>query len=414
MSGFRLPSALFPVLLLISSGTLVPGPAASQESGDLPPGFPEAWDRVSTELRDTLAAAGMVGASWAFFSGGEYVAHEVFGHAELATNRRVDEATIYHWGSITKTLTGIAVMQLRDRGLLKLDDPILEYVPELRQVHNPFGEMEAITLRHLLSHSAGFRSATWPWGGGEDWHPHEPKEWSQLVAMLPYTELLFPPGSRYRYSNPGIVFLGQVIQRLTGEEWEVYVEKNILRPLGMHRSYFDYTPYHLLGDRSNNYQVRDGAPVANGLDFDTGITVSNGGLNAPLPDMALYLAFLTDTGRGEDRAHYERVLSRASLGEMWQAVVPVEETGELRESMGLCFFLAEYGGRRFLGHTGTQKAFYSFFYIHPESGTGAIGAFNSHGIGEDGPGRPDTGGIRLHFRETLFRNVFPLFTGGAS
>ncbi len=95
--------------------------------------------------------------------------------------------------------------------------------------------MEEITIRHLLSHSSGFRGSTWPWGGGEAWHPHEPTRWEQLVAMMPYTEILFPPGSRYAYSNPGIVFLGQVIERLSGEEWEVYVEKNILRPLGMHR-----------------------------------------------------------------------------------------------------------------------------------------------------------------------------------
>lgn len=419
MSGSRLPlsqclalSIALGAVFSSPGAILLPPPAAAQSPRSLPPEFQEAWNEASNALRDTLESNGMVGASWAFFSQGEYVTHEAFGHADLERGRRVDEATIYHWGSITKTLTGIAVMQLRDRGLLALDDPILAYVPELRQVHNPFGEMEAITLRQLLSHSAGFRSPTWPWGGGEDWHPHEPTEWSQIVAMLPYTEILFPPGSRYQYSNPGIVFLGQVIERLSGEEWEVYVEKNILRPLRMHRSYFDYTPYHLLPYRSNNYQVRDGAPVANGLDFDTGITVSNGGLNAPLPDMARYLAFLTDTGGGEDRAYYGDVLSRASLEEMWQAVVPVGESGELRESMGLCFFLEEYGGLELVGHTGSQKAFFSFFYIHPETGTGAIAAFNSQGVGE-APRRPETRQILNWFRETLFREVFPLFTGHA-
>jgi len=408
--------ALFLALGIVfppAGSVFLPPPAAAQGSPELPPGFQEIWEEASRELRDTLEATGMVGASWAFFHGGAYATHELFGHADLETARQVDEATIYHWGSITKTLTGIAIMQLRDRGLLALDDPILKYVPELRDVHNPLGDMGAITLRHLLSHSAGFRSSTWPWGGGEDWHPHEPTEWSQIVAMLPYTEVLFLPGSRYQYSNPGIVFLGQVMERLSGEEWEVYVEKNILRPLGMRRSYFDYTPRHLLPHRSNNYQVRDGAPAANGLDFDTGITVSNGGLNAPLPDMARYLAFLTDTGRGEDRAYYGDVLSRESLEEMWQAVVPVGETGDLRESMGLCFFLEAYGGLELVGHTGSQKAFFSFFYIHPETGTGAIAAFNSNGVGGDNPPRPNTRQILNWFRETLLRDVFPLFTGQA-
>jgi CubicO group peptidase (beta-lactamase class C family) len=227
--------------------------------------------------------------------------------------------------------------------------------------------------------------------------------------MMPYTEILFPPGSRYSYSNPGVVFLGQVIERLSGEEWEVYVEKNILRPLGMHRSYFDYTPYHLLPDRSNNYFVIDGVPGANGLDFDTGITVSNGGLNAPLGDMARYLAFLTDSGSEEDRADYGTVLSRGSLEEMWVEELPIQETGGLRESMGLAFFLEEYGGKRYVGHTGSQKAFVSFIYIDPLARTGVIAAFNSTGLPGEGPGRPATRVILNRLREQMFEYLFPLF-----
>ena len=97
-----------------------------------------------------------------------------------------------------------------------------------------------------MSHAAGFRNPTWPWGGDQPWHPFEPTEWSQLVAMMPYTEILFPPGSRYSYSNPGIIFLGRAIEGLTGDDYEVYVEKNMLRPLGMRRELFDLTPYHLV------------------------------------------------------------------------------------------------------------------------------------------------------------------------
>ncbi|MGW8268613.1 MAG: hypothetical protein ACWGSQ_19770, partial [Longimicrobiales bacterium] len=97
-------------------------------------------------------------------------------------------------------------------------------------------------------------------------------------------------------------------------------------------------------------------PEANGLDFDTGITVSNGGLNAPIPDMARYLAFLLDSGDDATRERYPIVLSRSSLEEMWREVVPVAETGALREAMGLCFFLEDYEGHRYVGHTGSQKA----------------------------------------------------------
>jgi CubicO group peptidase (beta-lactamase class C family) len=380
-------------------------PLASQ----VPTGFQENWEQLSAELRDSLAASGMVGSSWAFLKDGEIMRLETFGFADLETGRRVDENTIYHWGSITKTLTGIAVMQLRDRGLLTLDDPILRYVPELEAVHNPFGPMEAITLRHLMSHASGFRNPTWPWGGSEDWHPHEPTRWEQVVAMLPYTEILFLPGSRYSYSNPGIIFLGRVVEKLSGEEWEVYVEKNILRPLGMHRSYFDLTPVHLLQDRSNNYSVRDGMPFPNGLDFNTGITVSNGGLNAPLGDMARYLTFLMASGSERERALHETVLKRSSLEEMWVEEVFIQNVGDLRESMALTFFLEEFGGARFVGHTGSQKAFFSFIYIEPEAKTGAIAAFNSNGVAGEGPGRPATRAILNRLREEMFSSIFHLF-----
>jgi CubicO group peptidase (beta-lactamase class C family) len=218
-----------------------------------------------------------------------------------------------------------------------------------------------------------------------------------------------PAGSRYSYSNPGIVFLGQDVERLSGDDWEVYVEKNILRPLDMRRSYFDHTPYHLLKDRSNNYSVRDGVPTSGGLDFDTGITVSNGGLNAPLGDLALYLAFLTDAGTPDQRDMYRQVLGRASLEEMWKEVVPVEETAMLRESMGLCFFLEDFRGVRYVGHTGSQKSFQAFVYIDPVGPDRGRGRFNSTGAGPEATARPATRTILNHLRERMFAEIFPLF-----
>src|SRR5688500_16494860 len=143
----------------------------------------------------------------------------------------------------------------------------------------------------MKSHNPGILSSTWPWREHE-WQRFEPKSWAQLAAMLPYTKVEFRPGSRFGYSNPGIVYLGQAIERLTGEDFEVYVDKNILRPLGMHASYFDRTPPHLLRHRSHSYYLRDGRRVPAPFDADTGVTVSNGGLNAPMTDMAKYLAFL--------------------------------------------------------------------------------------------------------------------------
>ncbi len=373
--------------------------------------FGPVWAPVQEFFHRTLNDEGVVGGSMFFFHGDTVLAREFHGLADLATKRPVDERTIYHWASITKTFTSIAIMQLRDRGRLSLDDPILKYVPELRAVHNPFGLMEAITLRMLMSHSAGFRNGTWPWGGDQPWHPFEPKEWSQLVAMMPYTEILFPPGSKFSYSNPGVIYLGRTIEGLSGEDYEVYVEKNLLRPLGMSASYFDVTPYHLLPYRSNNYDVKAGTPVANGLDFDTGITVSNGGLNAPVADMVKYLQFLVGAPGVPEAAR--GVLARASLEEMWKPVVPLG--GPEGGSIGLAYFLIERNGIGLVGHTGSQRAFRSFFYIDPVSKAGVIAVFNTAPVDDprnptdQGPDKPRIGMVMSGLLQRLVDGVFPIY-----
>src|SRR5271156_823846 len=197
----------------------------------------------STDLKTFYDAGlkmnGIVGSSLFVIRDKEVVAKEFYGEARKDPPRPVDENTAFHWASITKTFTGIAIMQLRDRGLLKLDDPIVKYIPELRQLHDPWGPVDDITIRHAMIHSTGLRSATWPWGGDKPWHPFEPTQWSQIVAMLPYTEIEFKPGSRFSYSNLAVVFLGQIIERLSGDDYEVYIDKNILKPLQMYQSYFD-------------------------------------------------------------------------------------------------------------------------------------------------------------------------------
>jgi CubicO group peptidase (beta-lactamase class C family) len=147
-------------------------------------------------------------------------------------------------------------MQLRDRGKLSLDDRIVRWVPELRSMHDPYGMMDSITIRMLLSHTAGFQNGTWPYGNDRAWEPFEPTTWNQLVAMMPYQQLLFRPGSRYGYSNPAFIYLARVIEQITGDPWDAYVQKNIFAPLELTRSYFRTTPYFLARHRSHNYHVR--------------------------------------------------------------------------------------------------------------------------------------------------------------
>jgi CubicO group peptidase (beta-lactamase class C family) len=330
--------------------------------------------RFDSAFRDAVVRHGIAGGGYAILRAGAPAGMKFAGEARSETHSTAGEETAWHWASITKTFTAIAIMQLRDRGRLALDDPVVRFVPELRDVHGP---VESVTIRHLLTHSGGFRGPTFPWGGDRPWHPFEPAKWSQVAAMLPYTELLFPPGTRHRYSNLGVVFLGQVIERLSGDDYEVYVDKNILKPLGMHRSYFDRAPYHLLRLRAGGYYRTAKGLSAAPFDFDTGITVSNGGLNAPLPDMVRYLRFLAGE-RNDD------VLARSTLEEMWRKQMAVDTTDASqggtapgRDWVGLGFFLHQAGGRTWVGHGGQQGGFVSHFFLHPATGDGDIVVFNT-------------------------------------
>jgi len=340
------------------------------------PSLPE-WPAVERIFHQQVQAAGIVGSSLLIVRDGRVAASAVDGFQDLGAKRPIDSDTIYHWASITKTVTGIAIMQLRDRGLLALDDPIVKYVPEFRQIHNPYGDPSQVTIRHMMTHSSGLRAATWPWGGDQAWHPFEPTSWEQLVAMLPYTQLNFAPGTKYSYSNPGVVFLGRIIELLSGDDYEVYITKNILMPLGMHSTFFDRAPYYLLPHRSHSY-VRTPAGLEEArFDFDTGITVSNGGLNAPLIDMAKYLTFLMSDG---SNAADGDVLKRSSLDEMWNPQIRAldgEGASGNDAQAALSFFVERYGDVELVGHSGNQNGFLSHLYIHRPSRTGYVIAFNT-------------------------------------
>jgi len=344
---------------------------------------PDGWGAFIAAFDAYAKQDGVVGGRVTVLRGGRVLAEHAYGLGDRERGRAPDARGIYHWASITKTLTAIAIMQLRDRGLLTLDDRITRYVPELRQVHDSFGSMDDVTLRMLLSHSSGFQNPTWPYGEGRSWEPFEPTRWEQLVAMMPYQQLAFAPGSRFGYSNPAFIYLARVIEALTGDEWAVYVQKNIWTPLGLTRSFVGSSPYHLAGLRAASYTVHDDSgrvhTEANPREFNPGITIPNSGWNAPIGDLVTYVAFLTHADGGDSAVarRYDGVLRHATLEEMWRPIVPLTAGGSPDEAFGLSFYLYRRGATTVVGHTGEQSGFRSFVYFDPRSTVAVIGVLNT-------------------------------------
>ena len=383
-------------------------------------------DAFHQQFDQALRQHGIVGGGFAFVRAGQPAVEFSYGEARRDMHQPIDAETAYNWASITKTFTAVAILQLRDRGKLSLDDPAVRYVPELREVHDAFGSVEAITIRDLLTHSAGFRNPTWPWDCDDsatcDWQPFEPTRWSQVAAMLPFTHVAFAPGSRWSYSNLGYVFLGQIIERLSGDDFEVYVDKNILKPLGMTASYFDRAPYFLEPHVSASY-IRAGETLTpQPFNFDTGITTSNSGLKAPIPDMVKYLRFLLGDA---SNPVYDIVLKRASLEEAWTGILPVMNPGEKptpytsgSPHMGLGFFVLNSSNDRIVYHDGDQGGFSSELLLDPVAHAASILVVNTTDTGapaastalraqsntEPAPGTD----LRLILRDELLRNVFPM------
>jgi CubicO group peptidase (beta-lactamase class C family) len=203
----------------------------------------------------------------------------------------------------------------------------------------------------------------------------------------------------------------------------VYVDKNILKPLGMTESYFDRSPYFLESHVSASYLRAGDKVTEQPFNFDTGITTSNSGLKAPITDMAKYLRFLIGD---PTNSLYEVVLRRSSLEEAWTGVLPVAEPGKPATPytkgaplMGLGFFVLNLGGHGYVYHDGDQGGLSSEMLIDPARHAGSLLVVNTTDTGASAPAtalhpqsntEPDAGtDLRITLRGEIIDHVFSGF-----
>jgi CubicO group peptidase (beta-lactamase class C family) len=164
----------------------------------------------------------------------------------------------------------------------------------------------------------------------------------------------------------------------------------------------------LLPARSHSY-LRDDAGVHEArFDFDSGITVSNGGLNAPFDDMARYVSFLLGANPGADHALPDKVLARPSLEEMWTRQIKATEGEGVNgpdSYAGLSFFVERHGGVELIGHSGDQNGFISHLYLHRPSRTGYLVSFNTDTTAAKDGSRISTRQADAAVRELMLKHV---------
>ncbi len=157
------------------------------------------------------------------------------GYTDLAARLTAGSSAEFRIASMTKSFTAMAVLRLRDQGRLRLDDPVSDYIPEMKDQHYLTADAAPVTIRHLLTHGAGFPEDN-PWGDRQ-----LAKTDADMLAMIK-KGIVFSrdPGMGYEYSNMGFAMLGYIIKKVSGQSYQTYITQNILQPLGMTHTYWEY------------------------------------------------------------------------------------------------------------------------------------------------------------------------------
>jgi CubicO group peptidase (beta-lactamase class C family) len=168
------------------------------------------------------------GLSIAVLYGNDLVWSKAFGFADIQKKTPMTTESVFRIASITKTFTCTAIMQLRDQGKLRIDDPVVKHLPWFTY-KNRYPDGPQPTLRMLMTHTAGLPGeAAFPY-----WTDHKFPTREQMIEALKTQESIFEADTRFRYSNLGLAILGEVVAAVSGEPYPEYIQKHILDPLGM-------------------------------------------------------------------------------------------------------------------------------------------------------------------------------------
>ncbi|EAY25625.1 beta-lactamase [Microscilla marina ATCC 23134] len=343
------------------------------------------WKRtVVPEFKKLAKEHSWVGASLCLTQNGQVVDFRTAGYMDRENKRLNTKRTIFNWGSITKTITAVCIMRLRDENKLKLEDPVTKHIPEFRWLRSDsIGvDIETVTIKHLLTHTSGIDlRKNWVFYNDFADKHHRPLRWKQIAAILPYCKLKRIPGSKFEYSNFGFILLGRVVENVMREPYTSYVYKNIFMPLGMNTAHFGISPPHIKALRSiSYYQSGKDATIKRAeriKHHNYGIGNPVGGLYASIDDMTKYIMFLAGTSDAKLQQKYNLVLKNETIGEMIKGEVYLRKPRDFHSKIGLGIYSTEYKGQKVNYHDGVQFGFLSFMFLDRKDNVGVLMVTNT-------------------------------------
>jgi CubicO group peptidase (beta-lactamase class C family) len=325
------PCAAFIALFTLSC--LVPSIALAQTTPVSDAGSNGVSDEVSNYVRSEMQRQHIPGAALLVSRGGKIVQAEGFGLANVELQVPVKPETVFQSGSVGKQFTATAVMMLVEEGKVSLDDPLTKYFPDAPAT------WQEVTVRELLSHTAGFGDYPGNFDFRKDWTEAE------LLKLVEGIPLAYPPGTKWEYSNLGFLTLGILIHHVTGEFYGDFLQQRIFQPLGMQTtriiSEADIVPNRAAGYRLVKGELKNQewvAPMVN--------TTADGSLYFSILDLAKWDAAL----------YTEKLLKRSSLDQMWTPA-KLKNGQPNQDGYGFAWFIEERHGHHVVSHDGAWQGF---------------------------------------------------------
>lgn len=283
-----------------------------------------------------------------------------FGFRDIATMEPMKPSYMFHWASVSKTFVATAILQLVEKGKIKLDDKVITYVPYFKQKDENY---KNITIRQMLNHTSGI-------GDVQDYEWDKPQNDegapARFVRSLENDAMLFPPGKDWSYSNTAFEILGVVISNVSKMSFESYVDQNIFEPLGMQHSSFIYPEIpDSLRVKGHLWAAK---PIVSKVYPYNKIHAPSSTLNSNVLEMINYAVANLHRGKYKDI----QILSDSSYNSLWTNSVNLKA----KPAVGVSWFLNEHKGLKTVSHGGSDTGFRSFLLLVPEKNISVMVACN--------------------------------------
>lgn len=265
------------------------------------------------------------------------------GFANIDQQEKITPEHLFRIGSITKTFTAVAILQLAEEGKLDINDPIQKYLPEYPT------QGAKISVEHLLTHTAGIKTYA---GMAEVAHlQHTAATPKQIIKVFKDAPMEFTPGERYQYNNYGYILLGAIIEEVSGLDYGTYLEEKIFKPIGMKHTSFGKDK-ELILDQANGYAM-EGGQYAEAPYLNMAIPYAAGGLVSTVDDLYRWMQALQGY----------RVVSKTSLQKAFSAYQLKDGSST---PYGFGWQLDQLYGKQIVGHDGIIQGFLANAIYVPE------------------------------------------------